>query len=467
VKRTLLILIIATLSIQQVVIDVIAEEPSQSRLRTGPPIIVVVHGATSADRKAGWSKYVAQAWNCGEVREVTYTDAPGLNFARNSEEWAVAVQRQLEQIAQENPGRDIIIVGHSWGSVVAQKALSGPGAGEEGPIDLKGARVREFISLNSPLGREQYDVPLNMRQLQTDVSLEKSPYVDHWTNISDAGDPVSKLSHNLPEADNITISGSEEYAPAQFSEIGSHIGIWFYPKVAEHIRNTITNICIEDGKQLRKARRERRRERMRRRTEQYRKSRQQESESGKSSYSIAKKKEPKQSLETEEVSAAYPEDLKEEVIKEENNVKKYITPTTDSSRFMTYKQMNEVLMDWDATVEEKIEAVNSHKRFNRFLLGILPPEGVSPSEDGGAESAYIPTVEEIRREEARRQAKQESVRRVLKAVGAAAQVISAHKKAISKTSPRTCSGSHHHGICDGHTPEDEYRAAWWDYWLHH
>lgn len=216
------------------------------------PLVLVVHGMGSGNRDDGWSGTMQQAWNIGEVREITFRNerhdqTSNTDAMYYAGDWALDVQRQIKAAVTQNPGRPVVIVSHSWGTVATSMALSGGSGGgktrELGlqgnqihPIDLGGARITEWITLGSPIGAST--LPL----LNVDVSDRRPSTVDHWTNFYDVDDPVSKASHNLQGADNVEVSGSagNMFSRAlDFFGLGAHTGIWTNPAVTRFVQSSV------------------------------------------------------------------------------------------------------------------------------------------------------------------------------------------------------------------------------------
>lgn len=227
------------------------------------PLIIVVHGVGGGNRPEGWSNDVAKVWNVGDVHEVTFRyegrddsfATSYMDFARNGGDWACQVQKQLKDIIVKNPGRPVMIVAHSWGTVATSMALSGGVGGGTSKelidgdynipkINLNGAKIKELVTIGSPLGRANAtNVAGNLRQLNVQVSDSRADVVDHWTNMYDPEDPVSEQSHNLSGADNIEVRGSaSQYRVVNWAEnlasfgVAAHTGIWTNPEVTKHVR---------------------------------------------------------------------------------------------------------------------------------------------------------------------------------------------------------------------------------------
>lgn len=223
------------------------------------PLVIVVHGVGDGNQADGWSKDLTKNWQAGDVKEITFryqgrtVPSSFTDFAQVGGDWALSVQKQLKQILAENPDRPVILVTHSWGSVVTSIALSGGEAGGSSKeleaqdfqipsLNLDGRRIQEWVTLASPLGRANANVPFNLQQLNVNVLNGKPNQVDHWTNIYDVNDPISNQSHHLPGADNIEVSDSaSSFGPWNWLKntftrgIAAHRGIWTSPEVAEKI----------------------------------------------------------------------------------------------------------------------------------------------------------------------------------------------------------------------------------------
>jgi len=206
------------------------------------PLVLVIHGIGGGNREEGWSTGVADRWMV-PVKEITFRQEGRENtsftdFAKNAGDWALDVQRQIKEAAAANPGRRLIIVSHSWGTVATKLALAGGSTQSDGnipPIDLAGLQVEEWVTIGTPLGRaESPDVALNLRQLGVVLSGGKPPVVKHWTNIYDEADPVSFQSHSLAGAENVGVSGSGHwYDPTGLS---AHSGLWTNKSVVHTVQ---------------------------------------------------------------------------------------------------------------------------------------------------------------------------------------------------------------------------------------
>lgn len=222
------------------------------------PLVLVVHGIGGGNRADGWADDIAKTWRT-PVTEVTFrmegrTDSTSLtDFARHAGDWALEVRRQIQDAVRANPGRRVVVVSHSWGTVATKIALDGgTGGGTSAelvastygvpPIDLGGIDVDEWVTLGSPLGRaEDPNVAGNLRQLNVDVPVGRPKVVKHWTNIYDDDDPVSRQSHDLDGAENIKVTGSGSW----WDVVGltAHTGIWQNRRVVERVRARVTEVA--------------------------------------------------------------------------------------------------------------------------------------------------------------------------------------------------------------------------------
>lgn len=214
------------------------------------PLVLVVHGVGGGNRPDGWSADHVRKWNIGEVREVTFRQdgrdgTSDTDFARLAGDWALAVRRQIDQAVAENPGRQVVVVSHSWGSVATAMALNGGGGGGSDPelvrnsyqvdaTQLGGGRIAEWITLGSPIGGSM--LPL----LNVQVEARRPNTVDRWTNFYDVDDPVSKPSQNLPGTTNTAVRDSG--GTFDFFGIGAHRGVWVNPAVIRHLQDTVSRL---------------------------------------------------------------------------------------------------------------------------------------------------------------------------------------------------------------------------------
>lgn len=224
------------------------------------PLVIVVHGIGGGNRADGWSGEVASAYGT-EVKEVTFRyegrEAPDsyVDFGRRAGDWALEVQRQIRDLAQQNPNRRIVVVSHSWGTVVTKLALDGGTAGgnskelylnnnEVKPLDLGGAMVDEWVTLGSPLGRgEGARTAGSLNQLQVDVRPGRPRLVKNWTNFYDTNDPVSTHSHNLEGANNIGVTNQAIWLDV--FGIRAHTKIWTERQVSRHIWQRIQELAAQ------------------------------------------------------------------------------------------------------------------------------------------------------------------------------------------------------------------------------
>lgn len=216
------------------------------------PLVLVVHGMGGGNRDDGWSSSMQKTWNISEVREITFRNerhdqTSNTDAMYYAGDWALDVQRQIKDAVAQNPGRPVVIVSHSWGTVATSMALGGGSGGGKtrelglqanqiNPIDLGGARIAGWITLGSPIGAST--LPL----LNVDVSDRRPSMVDHWTNFYDVDDPVSKASHNLQGADNIEVFGSAGNIVSRaldFFGLGAHTGIWTNPAVTRFVQSSV------------------------------------------------------------------------------------------------------------------------------------------------------------------------------------------------------------------------------------
>lgn len=217
------------------------------------PLVLVVHGIGGGNRDDGWSNAFQQAWKIGQVKEITFRNdthdkTSNTDAAYYAGDWALDVQRQIKTAAAENPGRPIVIISHSWGTVATSMALAGgSGGGKSRELTVAGNQVRamnpdevhvaQWITLGSPLGSNV------LNTLRVEVSGVKPPQVDEWTNIYDVDDPVSRASHNLAGATNIEVSGSAGnilQRALDFFGTDAHTGIWTNPTVTRHIQTAVS-----------------------------------------------------------------------------------------------------------------------------------------------------------------------------------------------------------------------------------
>lgn len=196
------------------------------------PVVIVVHGIGEGNRNAGWSREYADAWGV-ETHEVTFRyegRTEGMSYAdfgRQAGDWALSAQQQIKDIVRQNPGRRVMIVSHSWGTIVTKMALEGGRASglDIGEINLGDAKIEEWVTLGSPLGDTEVKY---ISHVDVDDGLPKA--VKHWTNFYDVNDIVSRRSHNLTGANNIQLESGK-------NALSAHTGIWTDPEVRKHIWN--------------------------------------------------------------------------------------------------------------------------------------------------------------------------------------------------------------------------------------
>ncbi len=224
------------------------------------PLVIVVHGLGGGNRADGWSGEVANAYGT-EVKEITFRyegrDTPESykDFARKAGDWALEVQRQITDITRDHPDRRIVVVSHSWGTVVTKLALDGGTAGGSSrelalndnhvkPLDLNGASIDEWVTLGSPLGRaEGARVAGTLDQLGVDVSPGRPRLVKNWTNFYDTNDPVSAYSHNLEGAKNIGVTNAAIWVDV--FGLRAHTKLWTERQVTRHIWNRIQELAAQ------------------------------------------------------------------------------------------------------------------------------------------------------------------------------------------------------------------------------
>jgi hypothetical protein len=216
------------------------------------PLVIVVHGIGGGNQEDGWSRKQAREWGV-ETHEVTFryegrTEPTSYDdFAQRAGDWALSAQGQIKDIVRKNPGRRVIIVSHSWGTVITKMALQGGVGGGRSdklatqsyyiePINLDGAQIELWITLGSPLGRaDNPEIAFNLRQLHVDLPAGRPAIVKDWTNFFDVDDPVSNQSHNLAGANNIPVNRSGDLR--DITGISAHTGIWTNPTVSKYIRD--------------------------------------------------------------------------------------------------------------------------------------------------------------------------------------------------------------------------------------
>lgn len=216
------------------------------------PLVIVVHGIAGGNRNYGWSRDMANAWNV-ETHEVTFRyegrDEPTslIDFVPKAGDWALSVQQQIKDIVRQNPGRRVMIVSHSWGTVVTKMALAGGAGGGNSPqliaqgynidpIPPGSFDVEEWVTIGSPLGDAgEPELGLDTVKWRLTVPEGRPAIVKNWTNFYDTNDLVSSKSQNLPGAANKEIvTGKNPYR--------AHSQIWTHPKVNNHVWNEALRI---------------------------------------------------------------------------------------------------------------------------------------------------------------------------------------------------------------------------------
>ncbi len=203
------------------------------------PLVVVVHGIGDGNRADGWSDYLRGHWKTNDIEEITFRykhrgKARSMtDMKQKSGKWAKLVQRRLKQIARENPGRDVIIVAHSWGSVMTKLALNGgvTGSGAVDPLNTKGFKFLKLVTIGSPAGNKKM-----LRGLDVVANDGKPKQVHQWENLFDPVDPVSKKSHKIKGAKNTKV----EHPDGDTNRYSNHTEIWYNPylsKMIDHLVN--------------------------------------------------------------------------------------------------------------------------------------------------------------------------------------------------------------------------------------
>ncbi|MEW5788673.1 MAG: hypothetical protein AB1899_12550 [Pseudomonadota bacterium] len=215
------------------------------------PLVIVVHGIGGGNRADGWSADIAEKyWT--DVKEVTFRydgrSVPNsyADFTNKAGEWAMEVQRRITEEVKNHPGRPVIVVSHSWGTVVTKLALEG-GTGDalEVPaINLEGRQIDEWVTLGSPLGRaEAARIAGAMHQLKVEITPGKPRDVRTWTNFYDPNDPVSAARPELEGANNVAVQGGPVWRDV--FGIQAHTGIWTDKTVVEHLRKRIRDLDMQ------------------------------------------------------------------------------------------------------------------------------------------------------------------------------------------------------------------------------
>ncbi len=136
----------------------IGQTPQVAQVKPKPvdPIVVVVHGIGFGEtRTSGWSDWMSESWGLSPLQEVTHNPAE----IANSITWIKTVRHRFEEILAQSKKekRPVIIVSHSWGTVMSKLALNG-GSIDDGtnpalvvtPMQERGW-VDQWITLGSPL----------------------------------------------------------------------------------------------------------------------------------------------------------------------------------------------------------------------------------------------------------------------------------------------------------------------------
>ena len=196
------------------------------------PLIIVVHGVGHHNK--GWSESLKNAWHIPAEAlqpgndawvEVTYDPAkphqPTLEMLF-SEEWVSYVSDRLKEALERarREDRKVILVAHSWGTVMTKLAMDGgsisientnPSPGRETSavrriIPRLSGQIDSWITLASPLGRggsNQYmssgfGVPIFSLPLAKPAQVK-----GEWANFYDIRDKVSEGAENLSGSANI------------------------------------------------------------------------------------------------------------------------------------------------------------------------------------------------------------------------------------------------------------------------
>lgn len=219
------------------------------------PLVVVVHGIGGGQRQAGWGEDIRTSWGVGadDFREVSFSydtrTGPGsfTDFSFKANEWAVSVQSQIQRLAQAHPGREIVLVSHSWGTVTTKMALGGAETreGDIPPLQLpEGSKITKWVTIGSPLGRDNSQrndptaeaKPVSLGQLGLVIPDGKPATVQgEWVNMTDPLDPVSGPSQNLKGARNVSVPGTG-YSWKEWAWVpGRHTAIWNHAEVKKEV----------------------------------------------------------------------------------------------------------------------------------------------------------------------------------------------------------------------------------------
>jgi len=422
------------------------------------PLVIVVHGRGGGNRESGWSKDAANSWGVGPVHEVTFR-YPGRSeprsysdFANCSEEWAKSVHEQIQEIAKANPGRPIMIVAHSWGSVAAQMALSNTGVGPDTPpIDLGGRRVSEFIMLGSPLGRADDESWGNLNQLNVDVVMAKPAIVDKRVNIFDVRDKVAAYSHNMPDSENRACSGSFLTRIPGYGPLKAHTGIWTLEETIDEVRSAFKSIKEKAGEEQKRELEKQLEQQMAKEREREReKERQREREKNRQA-------EQRQVPPPEPEKPVPPEVSTKEIVNEIEESEEVLGPHPSADKRVTTKD----IMERQVGQFRNMQNMLSMTRVMGKIYGSIP------TEDGGGESVRIPTEVEIQKQEAQKQLQRQQAAATISAIGglvaAAASAYQQYKQSqASSSSSYATPSTHTPGTCGN--PQAERAAAEFMFW---
>jgi hypothetical protein len=222
------------------------------------PLVIVVHGIGDVNREDGWSTRVTKAWgvNPADVREINFGyEGRGRvdsyeDFGKMAQPWAEHVQLEMARHLADpaNAGRPVIVVSHSWGTVMTKVAIEG-GVTKSGvvhPLDdalpahakAGGKPVDHLFTLGSPLGRDSR--ALDLRQIGITTERGKPASVRQWTNVFAPDDPVSTDSWDLDGADENVRLDRAWYSelPVVGRPLGllSHMFIWTNQEVVRRVQ---------------------------------------------------------------------------------------------------------------------------------------------------------------------------------------------------------------------------------------
>ena len=112
----------------------------------------------------------------------------------NLEETKTVLQAELESTLEKHAGKDIMLIAHSMGSIIAYDVLRN--MGKTG----SGVRVDEFVTIGSPLGVPYVKSKVVEERLKrnfADAEEVRTPTIisRSWTNFADPLDPVSLDQH--------------------------------------------------------------------------------------------------------------------------------------------------------------------------------------------------------------------------------------------------------------------------------